>query len=78
MVMALRLAKAGTRAGDNDSELVFKRLGLVSWARKELFVCEDISTIKIVQEHKGVLLVFPATLIQIRRPRERYLHSLPN
>ena len=48
MIMGLGFAKAGARAGDNESEQLCRRLGLVRWARKELFAGEEISTIKIV------------------------------
>lgn len=44
MVMGLGLARIGQLEDGN----VFRRLGLVRWVRKELFVGKDISTIKIV------------------------------
>ena len=44
MVMGLGL----TRIRQGEQGAVFRRLGLVRWVRKELFLGEDISTIKIV------------------------------
>lgn len=44
MVMGLGLA----RIGEEDDGKVFRRLGLVRWVRKELFVGKEASTIKIV------------------------------
>lgn len=44
MVMGLGL----TRIRQEEHGAVFRRLGLVRWVRKEFFVGEDISTIKIV------------------------------
>ena len=44
MIMGLGLA----RIGDDEDGKLFKRLGLVRWVRKELFVGKEVSTIKIV------------------------------
>lgn len=44
MVMGLGLSRIGQEEDGN----VFRRLGLIRWVRKELFVGKEISTIKIV------------------------------
>ncbi len=44
MIMGLGLA----RIGEDEDGVVFKRLGLVRWVRKDLFFGKDVSTIKIV------------------------------
>ena len=44
MVMGLGLA----RIGEEDDGKVFRRVGLVRWMRKDLFVGKEVSTIKIV------------------------------
>ena len=44
MIMGLGLA----RIEDDEDGKLFKRLGLVRWVRKELFVGKEVSTIKIV------------------------------
>ena len=44
MIMGLGLIKIG----DDDDGNVFKRLGLVRWVRKDLFIGKEVSTIRII------------------------------